>query len=513
MKTSSSAPRIIHRHRPLGPDDLSQRYLRLVDAPLPEDLEVYPRNQTVLDLEREHLYADYGSYAYSDFDDAVEFAKQAIRQHLYIPTLFTLGDMLPTSLIVGDLEPEATIVQEEIELLADRIPAAELAEALVEYRMVLGERRNGTYWLPEVIEDYLSDEGNVDLVRGLVEAEPRAQRDKLLELLLLQPFWVRDLHDWHNIATDDAGRLRSLIDHLLVIYPVPECLYRMWEQETAAPHETWLQWFILTAQGASITKSASVLGWNVPAKFPHFLSLAPSHFSFEQACLFAEMKRLGIHRLDFETIAAVNWLRFVPSQDDEGQRDHQFTVTTLQWLDKHWGQRTARELNMVLNWAYHLQLEAIRWERPVFSWKGRSVAKVLEAAWEYHHLQYGGFGSFKWEHKGWDWSTMDAAGRSWTITELCSGKALQAEGAALQHCVAGYAWHCVYRRSAIFSLQCDKHRMVTIELQLPSKKIAQAKGLCNRASLPHEAKLIDQWLETIVQPNVQPTSTEWRQSA
>ena len=87
--------------------------------------------------------------------------------------------------------------------------------------------------------------------------------------------------------------------------------------------------------------------------------------------------------------------------------------------------------------------------------------------------------------------------RVWTITELLTSRALFLEGQAMRHCVATYAERCVRRQTSIWSMQVEnkrgRHRLLTIEVDLPKRTICQARGKCNRLPQPAEREVMDRW--------------------
>ena len=64
---------------------------------------------------------------------------------------------------------------------------------------------------------------------------------------------------------------------------------------------------------------------------------------------------------------------------------------------------------------------------------------------------------------------------------------------ALAHCVGGYARRCAAGEAAIFSLQLNGQRRLTIEVSLPTKALVQARGTCNRPATADEQALVKRW--------------------
>ena len=65
--------------------------------------------------------------------------------------------------------------------------------------------------------------------------------------------------------------------------------------------------------------------------------------------------------------------------------------------------------------------------------------------------------------------------RVWSITELCTSRALALEGRAMRHCVATYLRACTNRQASIWSMQVETHRGIeralTIEVDLTRRRV------------------------------------------
>lgn len=83
------------------------------------------------------------------------------------------------------------------------------------------------------------------------------------------------------------------------------------------------------------------------------------------------------------------------------------------------------------------------------------------------------------------------------IVELCTKKALDREGAIMNHCVGSYVNSCKNSATSIWSLQEFKNEkwysMITIELV--GETIRQARGRFNSAPTPKEKEMLDRWVK------------------
>ncbi|MEY3443765.1 MAG: hypothetical protein RLZZ519_2046, partial [Bacteroidota bacterium] len=308
MKQSIRGQRVPNWHKPLQKHEFSQRYRRLSQAPLAEDLDTDAEGHHGRDCCCRSCYD--GEYHF-DFAYKPDLVKQEIRNCIWRESSDNLQSLIPATVWerLGAVKnhPDSTTPQ----LRKDRIRSEELAIELLKFATFFDVHYQTTHLLPESLREFLKDQTNLATFRNLSEGAFLENPRFLMNVLLLQPFWVRDAQTWTDPMTDVASRQRSLIDHLFVIYPVPPVFYTCWDQKNVEPQAAWLQWFILAAQGASLQSASQILGWDIPRKFAHFLMLAPAHLSFDAACTYAEMLRLGIRNLRFGTVH--NWGVFMLS--------------------------------------------------------------------------------------------------------------------------------------------------------------------------------------------------------
>ena len=87
--------------------------------------------------------------------------------------------------------------------------------------------------------------------------------------------------------------------------------------------------------------------------------------------------------------------------------------------------------------------------------------------------------------------------RVWTITEILTSRALSLEGQAMRHCVATYAERCARRQASIWSMQVEnqhgRHRVLTIEVDVPKRTVCQARRKCNRLPQATEREVVRRW--------------------
>jgi hypothetical protein len=143
--------------------------------------------------------------------------------------------------------------------------------------------------------------------------------------------------------------------------------------------------------------------------------------------------------------------------------------------------------------------------RPDYSMKGRTVASVLRQVEEWHQQlgQDTNQPCLSWRHSPFkDYRLVEGSEalgnmRAWTITELLTSRALFLEGRAMRHCVASYADRCARRQTSIWSVQVEdqrgRHRVMTVEVDLPRRTVCQARRKCNRLPQAAEREVMERW--------------------
>jgi len=319
-------------------------------------------------------------------------------------------------------------------------------------------------------------------------------------LWLFSPFWIRTPKTWNG---EDGWE--GLIRHLFVQYEPPKFLYGEWYDESF-PRFRWIVWFLLFSQGGSLKSAAKLFGWNMAGGFPLQLYQVPPEYSPVQACMIAEILRLG-GRL--ETFQLLNYTFTVDPTEGGTPQFIDFWRDTIRWLSKKTDEiiqlRETEAFEYVdiagpiLDWALHKYTEAERENGVPFSWQGRQVRQAFEASQEYLlNVNTESERSLSWTSHGWDWDTTDEIGDKWAVVELSFGQALHDEGKRMHHCVGGYTGLCVAGNTSIFSLRFGGIGKVTIELEPKAKSIVQARGYCNQAIKRREHEVISQWLKDVV---------------
>jgi len=96
------------------------------------------------------------------------------------------------------------------------------------------------------------------------------------------------------------------------------------------------------------------------------------------------------------------------------------------------------------------------------------------------------------------WERAGPDGAVWTVEELPDSHALEAEGRAMQHCVADYSGLVLRGLSSIWSVRFregegEPCRALTLEVRNSGRTVVQARGRRNRPPNPTEKDLLRFW--------------------
>lgn len=523
----------LNRHRRLGPDELTRKYLNTRGTEHADER----------DVEHEYSYHEYDDYwnpqSGRTADDYLIFG--ALEESVgFLCNKPKVGELLPASL--AQLSAGEPAVAQSPEAQPRHTPQA-LPAALVShigYILCRASNQDDGSSQPFVYDGELVDA----LVRinggmaGVMEALQRfaARPGPIVTALLFTPFWVRPLASWSPPTGDDATLTLSLIDHLFLVYPVPRALQQPWLEE-GLPSLKWVSWLVLLGQGGNLHRAARGFGWSIAKRFSHHFAMAPSDLTTLEACMWSEIGRLGGDRVDFERIRQNPALVLDPTDAPDCVPEHgsaiesalppagdsfgdgavgvpdwprtwrreevqtlaqtrAFWIETAEWLIRWHDRLTDETCAPILEWAVHLHTESLRprLHLRAFTWRGREPASAHAAALAYLQERDIPYGDLTWSARGLDWESGAAEAVQWTVRELTSSKALAQESRAMHHCVASYAYRCVQGQTAIFSLCAAGDRRITVELDPFGHRIRQARGVCNRATTSEEQAVLTRWL-------------------
>jgi hypothetical protein len=347
---------------------------------------------------------------------------------------------------------------------------------------------------------------------GLLRPSDRASDNRnhvnaaLLALALHHHDWLRPPETWWPATGSVWPQFTSLAHHLLARYPVPNFMTSVWFDLEPWKRLPQHEWYKHMGLGRNIRTA------RLPLRFSkvmaHLFCQAPDHFTVFAALRWAQVRGLGG---DERLARAV-----VATRLGKAFRHEDFWETVLHFFVKHprldlahvgpileflqaqkFGTREGVSAASVLTHYPPPQ--------PDYTMNGCTVPMLLRQV-EFWRQQLGWnatqpmqfwdrtpIGEFRLVEGSEALQNM----RVWTIRELLSRDELILEGQAMQHCVAAYASRCARRKTSIWSMQVEhrfgRHHVLTIEVNVGTKKICQVKGKCNRPPNGGEMNVIAQW--------------------
>lgn len=484
MKQKKFGKKVQNWHRPLGPSQLAHRFRRLRYE------TVEPSEESMV---REYIEDKFWDPYDPYWDDDYRVDVEKDLQDFLLRTL--KEDIVKTS-------PPSLSVESVIETPSDRgtgnevlflncqRPASKIEERLAKHINMLNHHSIDSVFdaIPSQLKQQFWVFGSTDAF----ESDYYVDNLFLRKACLFVPFWLSNPQAWDR---KDAIRL---LDQLFVYFEVPKFLYREWFRHFEGIRPKWLCWFIILGQGGSLQRASKFFNWLITSKFQHYLMDAPLDASPVEACIFAEVKRLGGSENDFRRIHQNLAFIIDPTEPSIRESHSRFWYDAVSWIIKHSNEITDVESDLILSWAMHEYTETERARVRSFSWKGRTVRRVIERSRQYDLQKRYPCRGYKWQGNHFDWTPEDTALGGWSFVELTTGPALYQEGRALKHCVVNYSARCASGHSAIVSMRYQGESRVTIEIAPATKQIVQAKGMQNRSATSEEQELISQWMKKVV---------------
>ncbi|PTX60606.1 PcfJ-like protein [Kordia periserrulae] len=299
---------------------------------------------------------------------------------------------------------------------------------------------------------------------------------------------VRDIATWKRNSHNADKQLKSIITHCFVTYEVPAFMYEAWFDF----NRKHISWFIDLGRGQSV-KTLTKVPVRLTKKGAHQFLQAPAEYTIEMALRRAQALAFGNDELLAGRIACTRLSR-------NGFRHETFWETVIQFLMK----QTMLDFNKMEEIIDYLN-DCIR-NNPDYSIKGRTIASLTRQsdAW---HIEQAIHNANKVEKFTWK-PTLDTSFfmakkngsdvKKYRLFELCSSEELIREGRKMNHCVASYARSCCVKVAAIFTLRCVSfskglETLATIEVDIKSQTIVQAKARFNQPISPIAQKIMTDW--------------------
>jgi len=485
ISSKQDKPKGINWHRPLGENELSRRYLRGRWSEVSEEHLIPPEElEDPIDADQYDRYLiDWNLL--DPFYRLDYVIRQAWFKLLDFGEITEVGQAFKKAgwKFTAELKHKAPETDQGVKTQA---PIHDLEFELVKHIHFLGELEEGSPQRNVHSED-------LEIIHDLVTSDPRHEESPFLLCLLFSPFWVRTPRSW--VPPSEGNQLLSLVEHLFKIYEPPVNFLSAWTYPVAETRYKWIAFYIILAQGGKLKKAGQYFSWRIRKGFTQNLFKVEAGLNPMLSALQAHIFSLGGTAKEYERISRNRGLVIDPTELIEEWVDghfYPFFERTVKWLIRKREEFTDDEIDRILEWAVHMHTQTLYTDTE-FSWRGRSDARIREAADEYYRARIGGWENLNWKAHGWDWEYVDVLQTKWVFKELSTGQELFKEGNALHHCVSGYAERCATSRSAIVSISENGVKLLTVEVNPGTKEIIQVRGFQNRIPNRSESRVIELW--------------------
>jgi len=313
--------------------------------------------------------------------------------------------------------------------------------------------------------------------------------------------WVRPVTNWKPAGRSRHAKLRSLADHLFVLYPVPPFLYSVLEEylpgrRRRSPERLrqGLRLFVELGRGKSVNWLVAQRMLPVPLtrRMGHLWLQQKADLDWVQAIRSAQVQAFGgdrrLARAICSSFLGRDLLDMTAWPDEEA-----FWQRVVQWLAKQ-AMLDPEQVGPLCDYIQHEHRN-----NPAWSLSGRTVASLERGMFAWHgelarlqklserEFKPSGFeeGRFEIPHKG--------RVELWTVQEVLTSQELGDEGRALRHCVYSYRRSVSKGRCSIWSMKLHDTRKLTIEVHNAAARIVQARGSKNRVPTREEMGVMRLW--------------------
>lgn len=298
---------------------------------------------------------------------------------------------------------------------------------------------------------------------------------------------IRPIEEWSNTHFDVNEQLNALLRHCFTVYDTPQFL----EASFRNGQNTHMLWYIQLGKGKSV-KDLAQMPIQLTSKMAHAFTKAPAFLTVNEALRYAQAIGFGASTKVAKQIA-MSRLSIIRDGQEE------FWATVVQFFSKANDVNIA-ELDGIVDYITFKYREDAS-----FSMKNRTYNALLNQSQEWHRLVYQQERGhrYSWESSGikplFLKEIVDNKTIIYKTEELLNSDALFDEGNAMQHCVSEYDEDCEEGRCTIFSLRQEVEgqltkRLATLEIELPSYELVQAKARCNQEPDSKSRELINQWI-------------------
>jgi hypothetical protein len=333
------------------------------------------------------------------------------------------------------------------------------------------------------------------LVFEIIRKAPNLARSDYIPLAskLSKSLWIRPIEEWVPRGCSPKSIFISLVDHLLVRYPVPRFLYTSFFESNgwfSSPRCDHL--FQAVANGCSPYRYLrDYEGIPLTRRMCHHFMATPADTPIVVGLRRAQVEVLRGDRQLADRICGTFLGRNI-------QKEEAFWQSVIHWFCNHWD-GDKKKVGPLMDY-----IKSRRDEDWNFSMKGRSILALVRGMEEWHRdlarlhklekyvFKPSGFHEANFEMKR-RVGVKEFEEEVWSVEEVLTSKDLVAEGKKMRHCVAGYADAIQEGISSIWSLKKDGERRLTIEINNARRNVVQVAGPSNKSANAKEREIVKRW--------------------
>jgi PcfJ-like protein len=296
-------------------------------------------------------------------------------------------------------------------------------------------------------------------------------------------YWLKDFFQWKPVSKRAAEQLKELGEYLFCKYAVPRFLHKAFFEQK---NHLYINWFIHIGRGGR-AKDINDVPFAFTQKMGHHFLQAPEKFSIAEALRWAQVKGMGGNDKLADRIA-YSWLSVKPYDNED------FWSAFLGMLING-GMFNENKVTELIDYVREMKRE-----HHEYNLKGRTLNSLLRQSDEWHNRFSAKQANHFWKPCGIEGLRISKKNELIVLEELTEFKALAEEGRTMKHCVSSYSFYCAKGRSAIFSLRkyADgflQERLATIEVNMPLRRVVQAKAKANTHISDDAKKYMMIWVD------------------
>jgi hypothetical protein len=296
--------------------------------------------------------------------------------------------------------------------------------------------------------------------------------------------WLHPIEEWKPIARSADRQFKELVEFLFCKYEVPAFLVKSLFETS---NLLYINWLIHLGNGGKV-KLLHKMPITFTQKMAHHFIQAPDSFSIPEAIRWGQTIGLGGDKQLANRIAH-SWLGHKPYGDED-----------------MWEQFIRLVIAGVGMFNYNKVTELIDYIREAkrnnndYHLKGKTLQSLMRQSDEWHNRFSTTKGVQSWKPCGIENYRAKHEQEIVILEELTNSIQLVQEGNTMRHCVASYAYYCAKGRTSIFSMRkylgdVKLEVMATVEIDLASRKVVQAKARMNNAISKEAKKHLVAWAD------------------